>query len=103
MKCIRISKASPSDRKKREMNSDPRSQVTWFRTPCLEKTCVTKIRASCSEVQEMVVGVNIACLENLSTTTRMESEPSESGRDLIKSIEIESQGRGGIGSCWRMP
>ena len=33
-----MSRSAPSERKKREMNSEPRSEETWPGAPCLEKT-----------------------------------------------------------------
>ena len=59
--------------------------------------------ARSSEVQWTVVGMNIPCLVNLSTITKMESEPSEVGRVSMKSIEIEFHGRSGTGSCFNRP
>jgi len=50
-----------------------------------------------------VVGMNTACFERRSTTTRMDVNPLDAGKCSIKSIEIESQGRDGIGSCLRSP
>ena len=103
MKCNFISSAFPRDRKNREMNSEPQSEVTCSGTPCLENTCMMKIFARSSEVQWMVVGMNIPCLESRSTITNIESQLEEVGRVSMKSIEMEFHGRSGIGSCFRSP
>ena len=65
-------KAVPSDQKKCEMNSEPRSQVTWARTPCFEKTWMMKSRARSLEVMVSWVAIKIPCLDSRSMTTRME-------------------------------
>ena len=98
-----MSSAFPRDRKNLETNSGPQSEVTCSGTPCLEKTCVTNMIAKSSEVQWIVVGINMACLDKRSTITRIESEPEEVGSVSIKSIEIEFHGRSGIGSCFSKP
>src|SRR5882762_11305932 len=94
-----MSSAFPSDRKNLETNSGPQSEVTCSGTPCLENTCVMNIMARSSDVQWIVVGMNILCLESRSTITRIESQPDEVGRVSMKSIEMEFHGRSGIGSC----
>jgi len=43
----------------------------------------------------------MACFNSRSTITRMVSKLEEEGSFSMKSIEIEFQGRSGIGSCWR--
>ena len=45
------------------------------------------------------VGMKITCLVSWSTITRISVWPSEGESCLMKSIEIDSQGWGGIGSC----
>ena len=59
--------------------------------------------ARSSEVQWMVVGMNIPGLVSLSTITRIELELSGVGSVSMKSIEIEFQGRSGMGSCFNRP
>jgi len=66
-------------------------------------TWLTKRRASSAEVMVSWVGMNMACFDSRSTITRMVSKPEEEGSFSMKSIEIEFQGRSGIGSCWRLP
>ena len=51
----------------------------------------------------MVVGMKIPCFESRSTITRIESQPEEVGRVSMKSMEMEFQGRSGIGSCFNKP
>ena len=95
-----MSSAFPRERKNLDTNLGPRSDVTCSGTPCFENTCIINIIARSSEVQWMVVGMKMPCLENRSTITKMESQPEEVGRVSIKSIDIEFQGRLGIGSCF---
>lgn len=64
---------------------------------------MTKSCARSDEVQRDVVGIKIDCLVNLSTMTRMELKSFEKGKVSMKSIEMESQGRSGIGSGFRVP
>ena len=49
------------------------------------------------------VGMKMLCLESRSTMTRMVSKLEDRGSFLMKSIEMEFQGRSGIGSCFRSP
>ena len=42
-----------------------------------------------------------ACLDNLSTTMRMEVKPSEGGRCSIESMDMEFHGFSGTGWCFR--
>ena len=42
-----------------------------------------------------------ACLDNLSTTTRMEVKLSEGGSCSMKSMDMEFHGFSGTGSCFR--
>src|SRR5467141_1339693 len=49
------------------------------------------------------VGIKIACFERQSTTTRIAVKADDSGSCSMKSIEIECQGRSGIGSCLSRP
>src|SRR5882672_11548369 len=50
-----------------------------------------------------LVRMKIACFERRSTTTRIAVKTDEGGSCLMKSIEIECQGRSGIGSCLSRP
>ena len=86
-----MSSAFPREQKKWEMNSGPWSEVTCSGTPCLENTCIMNNIARSSEVQWMVVGMNMPCLESQSTITRIESQPEDVGRVSMKSIEMEFQ------------
>ena len=45
----------------------------------------------------------MACLESRSTMTRISVNPLEVGKDSMRSMDIDSQGRSGIGSCLRYP
>ena len=59
--------------------------------------------ARSSDVQWIVVGMNIPCLESRSTITKIESQPEDVGSVSMKSIEMEFHGRSGIGSCFNKP
>src|SRR6267154_1765981 len=61
-----MSRAFPRERKKCDMNSVPRSEVTWAGTPCLEKMCNRKSRANSGEVMVSWVGMKTACFERRS-------------------------------------
>lgn len=95
--------AVPRERKKCEMNSDLRSEVTCSGTPCLENTWITKSCASWAEVIVSCVGMNKDCFDSQSTTTRIESYPVEGGSFSMKSMEIEFHGHSGAGSCLSNP
>lgn len=56
-----------------------------------------------SYVNCSLVGMNIACLVSLSTTTRMLIKPSDGGSHSIKSIDMDSHSCRGIGSCFSNP
>ena len=88
---------------KRETNSGPWSEVTCSGTPCLENMCIMNSIARSSEVQWMVVGMNMPCLESRSTIARIELQPEDVRRVSMKSIEMEFHGCSGIGSCFSKP
>ena len=75
-----------------EINSGPWLEVTCSRTPCLENTCIMNSIARSSEVQWMVVRMNMPCLESQSTITRIELQLEDVGRVSMKSIEMDVQG-----------
>src|SRR3984957_8094123 len=72
-------KAFLRDLKKWEMNSGPRSDVTWAGTPCLENTWITKSSASCVDMMVSWVAMKIACFVSRSTITNIEVYPEEDG------------------------
>ena len=88
---------------KQETNLGPRSEVTCSGILCLVNMCITNSIARSSEVQWMVVGMNMPCLESRSTITRIESQPEDVRRVSMKSIEMEFHGCFGIGSCFSKP
>ena len=98
-----MSSAFPRERKKWETNSGLQSEVTCSGMPCLGNMCITNGIARSSEVQWMVVGMNMPCLESRSTITRIESQLEDVGRVSMKSIEMEFHGHSGIGSCFSKP
>ena len=103
VKCKFMLRALPRARKNRETNSEPRSEVTCDGVPCLEKTWRMKSLANSGESMVSWVGMKILCLLRRSTTTRMAVNPSDLGSCSMKSMEMESQGRSGIGSCCTVP
>ena len=98
-----MSSALLREQKNQETNSEPRSEVTCSGTPCLENMCMTKMMARSLEVQWIVVGMKMACLDSQSTTTRIESQPEEVGRVSMKSMEIEFHRCSRMGSCFSKP
>ena len=78
-------------------------------------TFFRKSFAASSAVQSVGAAMNVAYLENLSTTTMIDPNPSTLGKAEIKSMEMLSQGLPGIGrgsdrpacfwwstlSCWQ--
>ena len=56
-----------------------------------------KIFASCGASMSDLVGMKWAILVSRSTTTYIVSNPSETGNNLIKSMDMEDQGLSGIG------
>ena len=65
------------------------SEVTCSRMLCLENMCIMNSIARSLEVQWMVVGMNMPCLESRSTITRIESQLEDVRRVSMKSIEME--------------
>src|SRR5258708_477754 len=77
------------------------SEVTWPGVPCFENTWVRNIQATWGASTMSWVGMNSDCLVSLSMITRIAVNPSNMGSCSMKSIEINSQGWAGIGSCLR--
>ena len=96
-----MSRAFPSERKNKEMNLEPLSEVMCDGTLCLEKTWRTNNLVSIGAMMVSTVGMKMDCLESRSTIMRMVSYPEDGGSFLMKSMEIKFQGRLGIGSCLR--
>ena len=59
--------------------------------------------ASCSEVMVSYVGTKMPCFEAQSITTSMAVKPFQLGSCSMKSMDIESQGRPGIGRDFSKP
>src|SRR5258707_14829542 len=85
------------------MNSEPELEVTWDSVPCFENTWVRNSWASSRELMESWVGMKRDCLVRQSTITNIAVCPSDVRSCLMKSIEMDSHGHGGIGSCLRKP
>ena len=98
-----MSRAFPRERKKWDTNSEPRSEVMWEGTPCLEKTWSRNNFANSGDVIVSCVGINRHCLERQSTTTSMEVNPEDGGSCSMKSMEMEFHGFSGMGSCFSNP
>ena len=66
----------------------PWLEVTCSGMPCLNNTCMMNSIARSSEVQWMVVRMNMPCLERWSTITRIELQLEDVRRVSMKSIEM---------------
>src|SRR6266436_9154283 len=75
----------------------------WEGTPCLENTWSKNNFASSSKVIVSYMGMKMHCFERRSTTTSTEVKPEEEGSCSIKSMDMEFQGRSGMGSCFNKP
>src|SRR5260221_2761532 len=93
----------PSEWKKWDTNSVLWSEVTWPGVPCFKNTWVRNSLASWGVSTVSWVGMNSDCLVSLSMITRIAVNASDVGSCSMKSIEIDSQGWAGIGSCLRSP
>src|SRR5258708_8437916 len=85
------------------MNSEPQLEVTWDGVLCFENMWVRNSWASSGESMESWVGMKRDCFVRWLTITNIAMCPSDAGSCSIKSIEMDSHGRGGIGSCLRKP
>ena len=95
--------ALPSVWKKEDMNSEPRLDVTWEGTPCLEKTWMMKSLASSAEVMVLCVRMKMFYFDSQSMMTIVVSKPEDGGSFSMKSMEMEFQGHSRIKSCFRSP
>src|SRR5258708_21964125 len=93
----------PSEQKKRDINSVLQLEVAWPGAPFFENKWVRNSQASWGVSTVSWVSMNSDCLVSLSMITRIAVNPSDAGSCLMKSIEIDSQGWLGIGSCLRRP
>src|SRR5258706_14058304 len=84
------------------MNSEPQSEATRDSIPCFKNTWVRNSWVSSGELMESWVGMKRDCLVRWSTITNIAVCPSNV-RSSMKSIEMDSHGHGGIGSCLRKP
>ena len=98
-----MSRTFPSEWKKAETNSEPRSEVMCEGTPCLEKTWRKNNLANIGDMMVSTVGIKIDCLVRQSTITSIVLEPLDMGNFLMKSMDIEFHGLSGIRSCFRSP
>ena len=81
-----------------EMNWGPRSLMMSSGRPwCLNTSRIT-IFAVSSLLVVFVHGIKCAILVNRSTTVRIASKPSDGGRSVIKSREMDFHGPSGIGN-----
>src|SRR4029077_14235593 len=98
-----MSRAFPSDRKKWEMNSEPRSDVICEGTLCFEKMWRRNSLASSGEVMVSCVGTKTHCFKRWSMMTKIEVKPEDVGNCSMKSMEMEFHGCSGTGSCLSRP
>src|SRR5258708_38152475 len=85
------------------MQSEPQLEVTWDGVPGVKNTWVRNSWASSGESMESWVGMKRDCLVRQSTITNIAVCVSDVGSCLMKPIEMDSHGCGGIGSCLRKP
>ena len=83
-----LSSAFLREQKKQETHLGLQLEVTCSGTPCLENMCIMNSIARSLEVQWMVVGMNMPCLERWSTITRIELQLEDVRRVSMKSIEM---------------
>src|SRR5215469_2419865 len=81
----------------------PRSDTISDGAPCLENTCRRKRRATPSVSTFLCVGMKSPIFISWHTTTKIVSKPSEGGKPSIKSMEMDDQGRSGMGRNRRGP
>src|SRR5260221_9407805 len=103
MKWSSIRSSLPRDRKKWETNSEPQLEVTWDGVPCFKNMWVRNSWASSGESMESWVGMKRDCLVRQLTITNIAMCPSNVRSCSMKSIEMDSYGCRGIGSCLRKP
>ena len=84
-----ITRGETRERKKWEMNSEPRLEVMWEGTPCLENTWRRKSFVSSGDVIMSCIGMNMHCLDSESTTTRIAVYLEDEGSCSMKSMEME--------------
>ena len=86
-----------------DANCGPRSDTIPVGSPWCFHTW-HKYSFAVSRVDTLLMqGMNSTSFENRSTTTRMLSNPSDSGRSVIKSVDISFQGPGGVSSGFNFP
>ena len=81
------------------MNSGPLSDVMCNGAPCLVNTWVRNNLVRLADVTESWVGMNNVYFVSWSTMTNMDVCPSYDGSCSMKSMDKDSQGFTGIGSC----
>ena len=82
---------------KEDRNFDPLLLKIFSGRPNFENICLMKMLARSSEVIVVVVSTKITILVKWLTTTRMELKQFNNGSWLMKSMDKECQGKGGIG------
>ena len=89
-----ISRIPKNSLKALAANWGPRSEIILSGIPNLLKTLSTKSCAVCSAVTVLLQGIKITPFVCLwSTTDRIESNPFETGRSVMKSAAICAKGR----------
>ena len=80
-----------------EVNRVSRSEIMLFGTPWIRQISLTNILArSGAFFVSFRSGIKCAIFVNLSMITHISVCPSEAGKSVMKSIEIESQGLYGV-------
>ncbi|CAA2957421.1 phospholipase A-2-activating, partial [Olea europaea subsp. europaea] len=95
--CLSIRLRVKACREVRPVNRGSRSLIMLRGNPQYFTTFLKNSLAASSAVQSLVTGMKVPYLENRSTTTIIDPNPSDLGRALMKSMVIESHGRSGTG------
>src|SRR5579871_127939 len=88
---------------KDEVNCVPLSKMIDLGEPCSQKISQIKRSAVWAPVMVLCVGMKWACFVRRSLTTRMESNPLDMGRSVMKSMEMSTHRSAGTGRGLRRP
>ena len=101
--CKEVFQASSNPFQKLDRNLGSLSQTILLGRPCYLTTTATKAWAKVLAVVSDCKGMKWACFENLSTTVRILQYPLLTGKSTIRSMEISTHGRSGIGKGFKSP
>ncbi len=86
-----------------EMNCGPWSETTYSGMPKVRKIWWKRASTVSRAVDKPWRGINLQALENLSTATRIQENPSELGRSVMKLTPTWDHGRRGMGNGNNFP